>query len=427
MTVGDFQSTDFKYRAGRAIMAAMTPKRIKRRGSKMPKTFAEFFAGIGLVHAGLRPGGWDCTYANDIDPKKREMYEGEFGRAPYYHVEDVWQTEKVLSRLSATPFLATASFPCIDLSLAGHWRGFDGEHSSSYFGFLEALRAMGVERPRVVMLENVYGFLTSRDGQDFERALVELAKLGYWIDAILLDARWFVPQSRPRIFIFGYHDSLGSSRVIRSNGAFSLGGGWHSAIERSAALRPDGLRSVLETLSLPTGWATVDFEPPCRRRYALMDLLDLNDKQEWWDEHETTRHYEMMEAPSRARVEDLIRRKATVVGTAFRRTRRQKTRLEVRFDVAGCLRTPRGGSAKQIVVAVLKGRFRLRWMTAREYARLQGAPDYRITVPPIQAMYGFGDAVCVPAIAWLDEHILTPVYESSAGKTATARASVLIS
>lgn len=392
----------------------------------MPKTFAEFFAGIGLVHAGLRPGGWDCTYANDIDPKKREMYEGEFGRAPYYHVEDVWQTDKVLSRLSATPFLATASFPCIDLSLAGHWRGFDGEHSSSYFGFLKALCAMGADRPRVVMLENVYGFLTSRDGQDFERALVELAKLGYWIDAILLDARWFVPQSRPRMFIFGYHDSLVSSRVLRSSGGFALGSDWRAAIEYSGALRPQGLRSVLESLSLPTGWATVHFEPPRRRQYALMELLDLDDKQAWWDEHETRRHYDMMEAPSKARVDELIRRKATAAGTAFRRTRREKTRLEVRFDIAGCLRTPRGGSAKQIVVAVVRGQFRLRWMTAREYARLQGAPGYRITVPEIQAMYGFGDAVCVPAIAWLDEHILTPVYESAVGKPPAIPASILI-
>jgi DNA (cytosine-5)-methyltransferase 1 len=391
----------------------------------MGKNFAEFFAGIGLVHAGLRPGGWECIYANDIDAKKRAMYEGEFGPAAYYHVADVWDTEAVLSRLPGTPFLATASFPCIDLSLAGHWRGLDGAHSSAYFGFIEALRAMQGGRPQVVMLENVYGFLTSGGGRDFQRALIELAKLGYWLDALLLDARWFVPQSRPRMFIFGFQDSLTSAQLIRSCGGFSLTDEWRAAIERTRALRPDGLRSVFESLSLPTGWATVDFTPPRQARYQLMELLELDEQQEWWDERETTRHYEMMEAPSKARVDELIRERATLAGTGFRRTRREKTRLEVRFDVAGCLRTPRGGSAKQIVVAVLSGRFRLRWMTAREYARLQGAPDYRITVPTTQAMFGFGDAVCVPAIAWLDERILTPVYESTLGKTRLRSPSVL--
>jgi len=61
-----------------------------------------------------------------------------------------------------------------------------------------------------------------------------------------------------------------------------------------------------------------------------------------------------------------------------------------------------------------------------DIAWLQGVPKYRITVPPIQAMYGFGDAVCVPAITWLDEHILTPVYESAVEKPTAAPVSVLI-
>lgn len=95
------------------------------------KTFAEFFAGIGLVHLGLRLGGWRCVYANDIEPKKHIMYEAQFGPAPYYHVENIWKADAVQERLQEEPFLATASFPCVDLSLAGHWRGLEGEHSST--------------------------------------------------------------------------------------------------------------------------------------------------------------------------------------------------------------------------------------------------------------------------------------------------------
>lgn len=108
------------------------------------------------------------------------------------------------------------------------------------------------------------------------------------------------------------------------------------------------------------------------------------------------------------------------MGTAFRRTRRGKTRCEVRYDLAGCLRTPKGGSAKQIVVATSGGKLQMRWMSPREYARLQGVADFPITVPAIQAMYGFGDAVCVPAIEWIDQSLLTPVFRSQTKKVAAS-------
>ena len=102
------------------------------------------------------------------------------------------------------------------------------------------------------------------------------------------------------------------------------------------------------------------------------------------------------------------------VGTAFRRVRHDGQRAEVRFDgLAGCLRTPRGGSGKQIVVAVGGGRMRMRWMSPREYARLQGAPDFPLAGGRNQQLFAFGDAVCVPAVRWVDRHVLTPLYESA--------------
>jgi DNA (cytosine-5)-methyltransferase 1 len=52
-------------------------------------------------------------------------------------------------------------------------------------------------------------------------------------------------------------------------------------------------------------------------------------------------------------------------------------------------------------------------MTAVEYARLQGAPDYILAgIPENRALFGFGDAVCVPVIAWLAEHYLLPLLSS---------------
>jgi DNA (cytosine-5)-methyltransferase 1 len=83
---------------------------------------------------------------------------------------------------------------------------------------------------------------------------------------------------------------------------------------------------------------------------------------------------------------------------------------ELRTDgIAGCLRTPRGGSARQILFKAGYGRYECRLLSPRECARLMGADDYRIEVPNNQALFGFGDAVCVPAIEWIVTHYLMPL------------------
>ncbi len=43
-----------------------------------------------------------------------------------------------------------------------------------------------------------------------------------------------------------------------------------------------------------------------------------------------------------------------------------------------------------------------------------GADDYKINVPSNQALFGFGDAVCVPAIQWIAENYLNPLLEQMA-------------
>ena len=140
--------------------------------------FAEFFAGIGLVHAGLEGAGWRCAYANDIDPKKHEMYQHRFGAADYYHVADIWRTDEVLKKITCPLKLATASFPCVDLSLAGKGRGLQGQSSGTFFGFLKVLRGLAQrgETPESILVENVMGFLSTNQGRDFRAACASLAR-----------------------------------------------------------------------------------------------------------------------------------------------------------------------------------------------------------------------------------------------------------
>ena len=180
-------------------------------GRALEHTFLEFFAGIGLTRLGLQPHGWKCIYANDIEEKKRRMYEACFGGALHYHVEDVWNTEKIIEKIPlGRADLASASFPCVDLSLAGNLKGFDGEQSASFNGFVKVLRHLKSQDrlPSPVLVENVRGFLSSHDGKFFRMALSALSRLGYCIDAFVVDAKHFVPQSRPRLFIVGFLEYL---------------------------------------------------------------------------------------------------------------------------------------------------------------------------------------------------------------------------
>lgn len=382
------------------------------------KRFAEFFAGIGLVHEALRATGWDCAYANDIDPKKETMYKRHFGHAPYFHREDVWQTERIVAEIAERPFLATASFPCTDLSLAGHWHGFEGDQSSTYFGFVRVLQALGRKQPMIVMLENVTGFLTSKQGADFTNAVTALAARGYWIDCFVLDAKAFVPQSRPRVFVIGFHDSLRSTRILRQRTLGLFDDPWQVAIDDGGSLRPDSLLRLIAKTKLPTGWATTGPRPPKQTKYTLASVIDTDEDQEWWDKEATDKHFKMLSNLHRREVERRMKEGGLHVGTVFRRCRYDQMRAEVRFDnLAGCLRTPRGGSARQIVIVIDSGEVRFRWMSPREYARLQGVPDFTLAENTIQSLFGFGDGVCVPVIRWVDKNVLTPIYEDEASVT----------
>ena len=93
------------------------------------KCFAEFFAGIGLMRMGLERAGWSVAFANDIDEDKQRMYRDHFGDSAEFILGDVHKLDA-----SAIPdiALATASFPCNDLSLAGARRGLAGDQSSAF-------------------------------------------------------------------------------------------------------------------------------------------------------------------------------------------------------------------------------------------------------------------------------------------------------
>ena len=127
-----------------------------------PLTVAEYFAGIGLVRMGLEPYGWHVVFANDISEKKFEMYKTFFpGADQHYIVDDVFDIDP--TNVPSTT-LATCSFPCIDLSLAGNMSGIHGKHSSAFWGFIRILSAQGQSVPPLVLSKMCQdGFTPTRE------------------------------------------------------------------------------------------------------------------------------------------------------------------------------------------------------------------------------------------------------------------------
>lgn len=367
------------------------------------KTFLEFFAGIGLVHLGLRRSGWVCVYANDIAEKKMEMYFDEFPGATYFQREDIWNTDAVLKQINERATLATASFPCIDLSLAGQMRGLNGKHSGTLFGFVRVLQRLK-ERgllPPTVLLENVVGLVSGNGGEEFKKACRAVADLGYYLDAMIVDAKHFVPQSRPRLFIIGgLPEALPATTLA--------GAAWRTEIAHRHTTAAKKLYDAMTSTQLATGWVAFPLSPLPLVRNDIASMIDTDPEQDWWREEEVVKHLNRTSELHRQKIEQIQRAGRTWLGTGFRRIREGTTRVEVRFDgLAGCLRTANGGSARQIVVLIRDGAIKMRWMTPREYARLQGAPSFNIQRGVNQSLTGFGDGVCVPVIEWIDTHVLT--------------------
>ena len=316
---------------------------------------AEFFAGMGLMRAGLESIGIETVFANDIDETKARLYRDNWG-GDHLVVKDI---RAVSGQDIPDIDLATASFPCTDLSLAGYRKGLQGDESSLVLDFLRILEEMGHRAPSTVLIENVPGFLTSSDGEDWRIVTGELGRLGYATDHVLVDASAFVPQSRTRVFLIGHQGEV----------------------------------------ELPGA-------PPVRDDLRLAEVADRDG--DWWPAERLGRFLTAMSPLQSKRVTTYQRRKRPGFFGAFRRTRGGCPVWEVRADErAGALRTTRGGSAKQAILRAGSGCLAARWMNVAEYARLQGAEHLRYgSVTPSQAMFALGDAVCVPVVEWLAKSCL---------------------
>lgn len=378
-------------------------------------TYCEFFAGGGMARLGLG-GDWRCIFANEWCAKKAAAYRGMFGRCPELLVEDV--AKVATSEIQEHPELIWASFPCQDLSLAGNGAGLDGNRSGTFKPFWRLVRSLNREsrRPRLVVLENVVGTLTSHDGRDFSYICARLEEEGYHFGAMVVDAVHFLPQSRPRLFIVAAAPDLIGQPNLISGGPQSP---WHSRSLLSAygKLPPRAKQK----------WIWWKLPVPSGKKPRLMDIVDTEIPNILWHTPaQTERLLGMMAETNMAKVREVQETGVRRIGTVYRRTRPDpetggKTqRAEVRFDdVAGCLRTPAGGSSRQILIEVEGDSIRTRLLSPREAARLMGVPEkYPLPRNYNEAYHLFGDGLAVPVVNWISKHLLLPLVHKVAATEA---------
>ncbi len=385
----------------------------------MPKyTFYEFFAGGGMARAGLGDA-WRCAFANDFDAMKVATYEANWGS------DDIRELDVAKLTLADLPEgtvdLAWASFPCQDLSLAGGYRGLGRERdntptrSGTFWPFWRLIRELTREgrMPRAIVLENVYGCLTSRQGQDFAALALSLADTDYQFGAVVINAAHFVPQSRLRVFLVAFRKNESIPAHLLGNGPHSV---WHPAALQRA------YQGVAKEAKRKWLWLTPPI--PEQRATTLTELIETRPTGVDWHSVEETKY--LLSLMSEVNLAKLATAKASGrrrVGTVYRRTRLDKNgakcqRAEVRFDdVSGCLRTPSGGSSRQTILVVEGKKVRSRLLSGREAARLMGLrDDYKLPQSYTDAYHVCGDGVCVPVVEYIAKHILEPILSYSASQ-----------
>lgn len=378
-----------------------------------PKFF-EFFAGGGMARAGLGEA-WECLFANDSDAMKVATYAANWG-GDHILLEDVARLST--ASLPGRADLVWASFPCQDLSLAGDYRGL-GKASSAvrtrsgtFWPFWRLVKALiAADRaPRLIVLENVTGALTSNGGKDFAAIGQALSDARYRFGAMVIDARRFLPQSRPRVFFVAVrHGEQIPARLY--------------AAAPDATWRPPALVAAQSGLSAAAlkDWVWWRLARPSARNAVFADLIEEQPTGVRWRTAEETRYLmSLMSEVNLRKVEEAKKLGRRVVGGVYRRTRadengEKRQRAEVRFDdVAGCLRTPAGGSSRQTIMVVDGENVRSRLLSAREAARLMGLDDsYALPRRYNDAYHVCGDGVAVPVVRHIAEHILWPILQAN--------------
>lgn len=366
-----------------------------------------------MARAGLGRD-WNCAFANDFDGKKGLTYQNNWGTGGELLIGDIRKVDP--KSIYGRADLAWGSFPCQDLSLAGGGAGLKGERSGTFYPFWDVMRGLIREDrgPKIIALENVCGTLTSHGGADFTAICNKFSAAGYKYGALVIDASHFVPHSRPRLFVVGVRKDIHFvDHLVNSEPVLPF----HTKSLQRAVGRIEGTaKDDLVWWNLPI---------PPKRQSRFSDLIEkFPFGVEWNSDQQTERLLAIMSPTNLAKVQLAKTKGQQIVGGVYKRTRievgKRIVRAEVRFDdIAGCLRTPNGGSSRQTILIVDGQKIRSRLLTTRETARLMGLEEvYKLPKNYNEAYHLTGDGVVVPVVRFLAENLFEPILSTQVASKA---------
>lgn len=306
-------------------------------------TSIDLFAGIGGIRKAFEYEGFEAVFSNEIDQFACQTYEANFGSNPCGDIKEL-QTSTIPDH-----DILLGGFPCQAFSIAGAKMGFEDTRGTLFF---EVARILKDKRPRAFVLENVKNLLSHDNGKTFKVIKNTLEKdLHYTVFYKILNAKDFgVPQNRERIIIVGFREDLNIHDF-----AFPNGGN-----ERKT------LADILEK------------DVPLRYFISKVRLKGMEKHKK---KHEDLGHgfgYRVLDKNGISG--------AIVVGGMGRE--RNLVKDEKSYE-----------KLKGIEGIEEKNDQAIRYLTPREYARLQGFPDsFKIPVSNAQAYKQFANSVAVPMI-----------------------------
>jgi DNA (cytosine-5)-methyltransferase 1 len=234
----------------------------------------------------------------------------------------------------------------------------------------------------------VVGLISTSNGAHYRELHEALTERGYRVGAMLLDAVHWLPQSRPRVFVVAVDAHIAIPRKLMASGPT-----WaHSSVIRETAKKLEG-------------WIWWSLPVPKKHNVTLSDVVDFS--LPCHDDATSQKNIAMIPFTHVCRLEASALR----VAPGYKRIRKGKQVLELRFDdIAGCLRTPVGGSSRQYLVIKQGKEWKTRILSPREAARLMGAPDtFKLPGTFNDGYKAMGDAVAAPVAAYLAQHLLFPL------------------
>lgn len=175
-------------------------------GKKKTIKVFEAFAGYGGASFGLKRAGIKHKVIgySEFDPDAVELYD--------YNFPDVknWGDITLIDEKKLPDFdLFTGGFPCQPFSTVGKMLG-ELDIRGTLFG--DIIRICEHKQPQYILLENVKGLKGAKHRPTFEKILSELRRIGYDVRYEVLNSKDYgVPQTRERLWIFGYLGKLPES------------------------------------------------------------------------------------------------------------------------------------------------------------------------------------------------------------------------